>query len=133
MIHELTANDIDEILNESEEVWEVVKEEAERALAANPDDEGAKVRLLQYKQFKRQQIAPNVKNGGLVLAKKKIVRTKATEKTGLWTRTPAGEWAVVCKNAKQGDYVVLKKMNGKTRRVRLLEELAPAGTGYWRI
>jgi hypothetical protein len=123
--------DIDAILeDQSDEIWACVKEDADAALAVNPDDEVAQSQLLKYEQFKRRQSGPKPKSGGLIIAKKPRVTSQERDRVGVWTQNATGDWIVFVRKAKVGDYVVLKKSNGKASRVRLLEEV---GKNQWRV
>lgn len=115
---ELNQTDIDEILqDQSEQIWQCVKEDADAALAINPKDETAQSQLLKYENWKRRQSTPRAKSGVVIIKQPR-------------TQNVAGDWIVFVRKAKVGDYVLLKKSNGTAKRVRLLEEVGP---NEWRV
>ena len=86
------------------EGWELLRTEAEEALAKNPNDHVAIGQMLQYKSWKNKR--------GIT-----ITRKKSTEKYAHWVRTRDYGFLLRCtKGAHPGDIVNVRLRGGETKK-----------------
>jgi hypothetical protein len=110
----------DKALADSDDVWDIVREEAEEALRLNPDDEIAQAQMLRYRQWQRQRQA-DVKKSGLTLAKPGRKMTLA--KTGAWVRDKNHGWLIRASGCDVGDVVPVRKKDGTTEQIKLTQRV----------
>lgn len=109
----------DKALADSDDVWDIIREEAEEALRLNPDDEVAQAQMLRYEQWKRQR-APSQKSG-LTLAKPGRKMTLA--KTGAWVRDRNQGWLIRASGCDVGDVVPVRKKGGVVEQIKLTQRV----------
>lgn len=99
------------VQDQLEEGWEILRAEAEEALALNPNDTTAAGQMLAYKSWK-------YKRGTT------ITRKKSTEKYAHWVNTKTYGYLLRCtKGAHPGDIVNVRLRGGETKKKRLLDEV----------
>jgi hypothetical protein len=110
----------DKALADSDDVWDIIREEAEEALRLNPDDEVAQAQMLRYEQWKRQR-QPDVTKSGLTLAKPGRKMTLA--KTGVWVRDKNQGWLIRASGCDVGDIVPVRKKGGVVEQIKLTQRV----------
>lgn len=114
------AQRVSQLMADSDEVWEIVKEEAEEALRLNPDDEIAQAQMLRYRQWQRQR-QPDAKKSGLTLAKPGRKMTLA--RVGAWVRDKNHGWLIRASGCDVGDVVPVRKKDGTTEQIKLTQRV----------
>jgi hypothetical protein len=110
----------DKALADSDDVWDIIRDEAEEALRLNPDDEVAQAQMLRYQQWKRQRYV-DVEKSGLTLAKPGRKVTLA--KTGAWVRDRNQGWLIRASGCDVGDIVPVRKKGGIVEQIKLTQRV----------
>jgi len=110
----------DKALADSDDVWDIIREEAEEALRLNPDDEIAQAQMLRYRQWQRQRQS-DARKSGLTLVKPGRKMTLA--KTGAWVRDKNQGWLILASGCDVGDVVPVRKKDGTTEQIKLIQRV----------